>query len=78
MDKLFVRWDKAHGKWDNPPHGGMKKMLPNPPDLFFLVSITSSLLIMPLRQGVKLLQKEGFYSSGHNQVHNRQQIHQEC
>lgn len=25
MDKLFVRWDKAHGKWDNPPHGGMKK-----------------------------------------------------
>ena len=25
MDKLFVRWDKAHGKWDNPPHGGMNK-----------------------------------------------------
>lgn len=18
---MFVRWDKAHGKWDNPPHG---------------------------------------------------------
>ena len=26
MDKLFVRWDKAHGKWDNPPHGGMKEI----------------------------------------------------
>jgi len=41
----------------------MKKMLPNPPDLFFLVSITSSLLIMPLRQGVKLL-RSGTSSSG--------------